>query len=78
MASGKGNLSKSMLQFTEKLNNRLESLVSRVQILEHGKEDSQQCRTSFFLNPTACSSGCNRMPKSGIWLGLRYKLNMKK
>jgi len=27
-------------------------------------------RHLFFLNPTACSCGCNRMPKGGIWLGL--------
>jgi len=27
----------------------------------------------FFLNPTACSSGCNQTPKGGIWLGLSSK-----
>jgi len=38
-----------------------------------GLDGTEQCKTSFFLNPTACSSGCNRMPKGGIWLGFSSK-----
>jgi len=38
-----------------------------------GLVGTEQCKRSFFLNPRACSSGCNRMPKGGIWLGLKSK-----
>jgi len=38
-----------------------------------GLDGTEQCKTSFFLNPTACSSSCNRIPKGGTWLGLRSK-----